>query len=139
LAADAMSDLQLGKPRTTTTIGGADIENSPTDSRRSRIMAGLERAKGRGIRLGRPRILIDMNRVLALRADGRSLEAIGRALGVSAMTISRTLANARPGATMANKIIDGGRAEKIEDAHRRFSASREREQGTVLATSTQLK
>ena len=131
-----MSDLILGKPRTTTAVDGADIENSPTDSRRARIMAGLERARARGIRLGRPRILIDMNRVLALRVDGRSLGAIGRALGVSAMTISRTLATA----TMATKIIEAERTQKIEDAYRRFLARREREDGTVpLATSGQLK
>jgi DNA-binding CsgD family transcriptional regulator len=133
-----MSDLILGKPRVTI-IGAADIGNSPTDSRRARIMAGLERARGRGIRLGRPRILIDMNRVLALRADGRSLEAVGRALGVSAMTISRMLANARPGATVATKIIDGGRGEKIDGANRRFLAMRVREKGTALsAASSQL-
>jgi hypothetical protein len=71
-----MSDLNLGKRRTST-IHGADIENSPTDSRRARIMAGLERARGRGIRLGRPRILIDMNQVLALRAAGRSSRPSG--------------------------------------------------------------
>jgi DNA-binding CsgD family transcriptional regulator len=135
-----MSDLQLDKPRTTATIDGADIENSPTDSRRGRIMAGLERARGRGIRLGRPRILIDMNRVLALRADGRSLEAVGRALGVSAMTVSRTLANSRPAATMATKIIEVGHAQKIEEAKRRFRTRREREDGpTPSAASSQLK
>jgi hypothetical protein len=134
-----MSDLQLDKPRTTT-IDGADIENPPTDSRRAQIMVGLERAKGRGIRLGRPRILIDMDRVLALRADGRSLEAVGRALGVSAMTISRILANARPTATMATKIIEAGRAQKIEEASRRFRTKREREDGrTPSAASSQLK
>src|ERR1700681_1788456 len=105
-----MSDLILGKPRTST-IDGVDIENSPTDSRRARIMAGLERARGRGVRLGRPRILIDMNQVLALRAAGRSLAAIGRGLGVSAMTISRTLVDSRPAATMATKIIEAGRAQ----------------------------
>jgi DNA-binding CsgD family transcriptional regulator len=130
-----MSDLNLGKPWTTT-IDGADIENSPTDNRRARIMAGLERARGRGVRLGRPPILIDVNRVLALRADGRSLEAVGRALGVSAMTISRTLANARPGAMVATKIIDGGCAQKIDDANRRFLARREREKGTAPSAAS---
>src|SRR5438552_13926582 len=122
MTADAMSDLNLR-----TTIEGVDIANSPTASRRARIMAGLERARVRGIRLGRHRILIDMNQVLALRADGRSLEAVGRALGVSAMTISRTLANARPGAMLATKIIEGGRAQRIDDANGRFLARRERE------------
>jgi DNA-binding CsgD family transcriptional regulator len=134
-----MSDLNLGKPRTST-IDGPDIENSPTDSRRARIMAGLERARARGIRLGRPRILIDMDRVLALRADGRSLQAIGRALGTSTMTISRALANAKAAATVATKIIDGGRAQKIDGANRRFLAMRVREKGTALsAASSQLK
>jgi hypothetical protein len=118
----------------------ADVENSPPDIRRARIMAGLERAKARGIRLGRPRILIDMNRVLALRADGRSLEAVGRALGVSAMTISRMLANARPTATVATKIIEAERTQKIDDANRRFLTRREREGATAPpATSSQLK
>jgi hypothetical protein len=130
-----MSDLNLGKPPTTT-IGGPDTENSPTDSRGGRIMAGLERAKARGIRLGRPPILIDMNQVLALRAAGRSLAAIGRGLGVSAMTISRTLANARPGAMLATKIIDDGCAQKIDDANRRFLARRGREDGPAPSAAS---
>jgi len=58
---------------------------------RERIHAGLRRAKANGTKLGRPRTTVDMSRVLALKAQGRSMRAISRTLGLSAMTISRAL------------------------------------------------
>jgi len=58
---------------------------------RDRVLAGLRRAKAQGVRLGRPRTPVDMSRVLALRAQGCSMRAISRTLGLSAMAISRAL------------------------------------------------
>ena len=107
------------RPRARSTItpshlDGAGTERLSGDNRRVRIIAGLERAKAQGVRLGRPRIPVDMDRALAMRAKGWSLEAIGRALGTSAMTISRALANAKAAATVTTKII---RTQKAEEAN----------------------
>lgn len=71
----------------------AAISEFERDLIRDRVLAGLKRAKAQGVRLGRPRSPVDIGRVLALRAERKSLRAIGRCLGVSAMAISRALAS----------------------------------------------
>ena len=48
-----------------------------------RTRAGLERARRRGVRLGRPRVDLDMDRLLALRAGGMSMSRVASELGVS--------------------------------------------------------
>ena len=60
-----------------------------------RIQAGLRRALTRGTRsgrpVGRPRRVFHRDRVLELRAQGQSLRAIARRLGVSRATVARVL------------------------------------------------
>ena len=58
-----------------------------------RVHAGLRRARAQGIKLGRPRVAVDLGRAVAMRSEGKSIRAIARALGVSAMAISRALAD----------------------------------------------
>jgi DNA invertase Pin-like site-specific DNA recombinase len=48
-----------------------------------RTKAGLERAKKRGVRLGRPRVNVDTDKLLALRASGMSLRDIASVMAVS--------------------------------------------------------
>jgi DNA invertase Pin-like site-specific DNA recombinase len=48
-----------------------------------RVRAGLRNARAKGKRLGRPRVAVDLARVAALRAQGRSWRDIARQLGVS--------------------------------------------------------
>lgn len=48
-----------------------------------RVKAGLRNARAKGRRLGRPRVVVDANRVGALRADGRSWREITAELGIS--------------------------------------------------------
>lgn len=55
---------------------------------RERIMAGLERAKGQGKQLGRPRKTIDMEKLNALRAEGKSIRMIAQHLGIPRTTLS---------------------------------------------------
>lgn len=57
-----------------------------------RVHAGLSRAKAQGKVLGRPKAALRPERVLALRAKGLSLRAIGAETGVSVMTVQRILA-----------------------------------------------
>lgn len=55
---------------------------------RERIMAGLERARGQGKRLGRPRKAIDLDRLKSLRDEGRTIREIAQHLGVPRTTLS---------------------------------------------------
>lgn len=48
-----------------------------------RTKAGLDRARRRGARLGRPRVTLDLDRVVALRAEGMSMSKIAAEVGVS--------------------------------------------------------
>lgn len=50
---------------------------------RERVRAGMAHAKAKGRRLGRTRLRVDMAAVEARRANGESLRAIARDLGVS--------------------------------------------------------
>jgi DNA invertase Pin-like site-specific DNA recombinase len=54
-----------------------------------RTIAGLERAKAQGRVGGRPRIDCDRDKVLKLRAAGKSLGEISRELGISKTTVHR--------------------------------------------------
>ena len=57
-----------------------------------RTRAGLARAKSRGIRVGRPPARVEVEKLRALRAAGRSYREIGRTLGIGASTAHRLLA-----------------------------------------------
>jgi DNA invertase Pin-like site-specific DNA recombinase len=58
---------------------------------RERVMAGLERARRQGKRLGRPPAHIDMDAARALRAQGFSIRKTARSLQVSEATLRRRL------------------------------------------------
>src|SRR2546422_976923 len=62
---------------------------------RERVYAGVARARAEGRRLGRPPLhRVDVGRALALRAEGHSLRAVARELGVHPMAIRRALSRA---------------------------------------------
>ncbi len=61
---------------------------------RERVKAGLERAKARGIRLGRPRVPVAAAELLALRDQGLSVGAMARQLRCSRSTVRRYLSQA---------------------------------------------
>ncbi len=62
---------------------------------RERVKAGLEKARSDGKHLGRPRVVVDRDKVRRLRREGRSLRFIARKLGASHGTIQRLLADGR--------------------------------------------
>lgn len=66
----------------------AELEKEMT---RERVLAGIERARRRGVRLGRPRVRIDMRPVRAMLAQGHSVRETARALGVSERTLRRRI------------------------------------------------
>jgi DNA invertase Pin-like site-specific DNA recombinase len=71
----------------------AAISEFERDLIRDRVLAGLRRARSQGRRLGRPPVHeVDTERARALLAEGRSLRATARALGVPHVAVSRALA-----------------------------------------------
>src|SRR5215469_18042021 len=57
---------------------------------RSRVMAGLERARARGVQLGRPKIGAKMETVIRARlAKGEGIKKVAKAIGVGNGTVSR--------------------------------------------------
>jgi DNA invertase Pin-like site-specific DNA recombinase len=56
-----------------------------------RVRAGLRHARAKGKRLGRPGVKVEAKRVRDLRAQGASLRAISRQLGVGVGTVHRAL------------------------------------------------
>lgn len=69
------------------------------DILRERTRAGLAAARKRGVKLGRPRVHVDIDRALDLRDRGQSYAQIARTLGVGATTVRRALAAHRESAT----------------------------------------
>jgi DNA invertase Pin-like site-specific DNA recombinase len=56
---------------------------------RDRVRSGLASAKARGKHLGRPRVVVDADRIATLRGAGTSWAKIGEALGVGEGTVRR--------------------------------------------------
>ncbi len=64
---------------------------------RDRVRSGLAHAKAKGVRLGRPRVVVDSSKIARLRAQGLSWAAIGKQVGIGEGTARRaTLAPAPP-------------------------------------------
>ncbi len=61
---------------------------------RERVKAGLDRARDRGVRLGRPPADANSQQVLSLKAQGLSLQKMARQLHCSRSTIRRRLKEA---------------------------------------------
>jgi DNA invertase Pin-like site-specific DNA recombinase len=60
-----------------------------------RTKAGLEAARRRGAKIGRPRARIDVDRARELRAGGMTLRRAAKELGIGAGTLHRALAAAK--------------------------------------------
>jgi len=58
---------------------------------RERVRAGIEKARSKGKRLGRPKRIVDKEKVAFLSAAGQSVAQISRKLGVSRRTAARIL------------------------------------------------
>lgn len=66
---------------------------------RERTIAGIEASRRRGAKPGRPPVVFDVERARRLRAEGQSIRAIGRSLGIAAATVHRALQGvSQPGA-----------------------------------------
>ncbi len=68
---------------------------------RERTRAGVAAARRRGKRLGRPRVHVPLSRAQSLLAEGLSMAAVARELGVSRSSLHRALSkNVSDGATV---------------------------------------
>lgn len=56
-----------------------------------RTRAGVHAAKRRGARIGRPRVVVDLDAIIKLRSDGWSLRKIATHLHVGIGTVQRAL------------------------------------------------
>jgi len=56
------------------------------------VRAGIRNARSKGKRLGRPRVLVDVSKIAALRAQGRSWSRIVEEMGIGKGTAQRALA-----------------------------------------------
>ncbi len=57
---------------------------------KDRVVAGLEKAKRNGVKLGRPKIAQDLiDRIIQLRSDGLGMTKIAKTLGVGGGTVNR--------------------------------------------------
>jgi DNA invertase Pin-like site-specific DNA recombinase len=59
---------------------------------RDRVKSGIAAARSKGKRLGRPRVSLDLARIAALRASGRSWPQIAKAMGLSVGTVYQAAA-----------------------------------------------
>lgn len=62
---------------------------------RGRVKSGLDAARRRGRRIGRPKVRVDLDRALALRAEGKSFAATAKLLGVGVGTLHAALRDVR--------------------------------------------
>src|SRR5207249_5307984 len=58
---------------------------------RERVQAGLANAKKKGKKLGRPRVMVDVDRVAALRRSGASWQTISQKLSVGVGTLYKAM------------------------------------------------
>lgn len=73
----------------------AYLATAERDTIRSRIYAGIDRARKAGKKLGRPAALIDREKLGTMRTRGDSIRAIAKTFKVSKATIERALAEAQ--------------------------------------------
>ena len=74
-----------------------------------RVKAGLETARAKGKRLGRPQVIVDVRRIATLRQQGRSWPQIARELGVGVGTVYRAHQD-------LSKNLTGGGLSRIPDS-----------------------
>jgi DNA invertase Pin-like site-specific DNA recombinase len=98
-----------GKMVFTFLAGIAEFERGLT---RERVLAGIQNARARGVRFGRPRVGFDIAAAVRMRKQGMSVREVARTVGVSPATVFRVLraleqsregsCNAQEGATKAS-------------------------------------
>jgi DNA invertase Pin-like site-specific DNA recombinase len=71
----------------------AAISEFERDLIRDRVVAGMRRARAQGVRIGRPRALVDIRKARTLRTEGKSLREVARLLELAPSTLAARLAS----------------------------------------------
>ncbi len=83
---------------------------------RERTLAGLEHARRRGVRLGRPRARVDLNLFDVLRRQGHEMTAIAKKLGVSEATLYRAIKSRLSDTNVLDGSDRAGRSGHLDGA-----------------------
>ena len=67
------------------------ISEFEKDLIKSRVTAGIARAKQEGVKFGRPHVGFDINRAIELRKEGLSWGLLAKKMGVSSATLRRAI------------------------------------------------
>src|SRR5262249_53514398 len=73
----------MGRMIFTVIAAVAELERSII---RERVLAGVDRARRQGKRFGRPAVIVDRQKVAAMKADGKSIKSIAREGAVARAT-----------------------------------------------------
>lgn len=74
---------------------------------RERVMAGIQNARARGVRFGRPRVGFDTAAAVRMRKQGLSVREIAKAVSVSPATVFRVLKGLEQANTAAAVVQEG--------------------------------
>ncbi len=83
---------------------------------RERVMSGLQAARRRGEKLGRPRVRVDIARALSMRSQGKSYRDIARTLGIGVGTVHRAIKGSRHDSVPETQGSVASQGTDIEDA-----------------------
>jgi DNA invertase Pin-like site-specific DNA recombinase len=79
----------MGKMVFTVISAVAELERSII---RERVLAGVHRARREGKRFGRPAVIVDREKVAAMKANGQSIKSIAKECGIARGTVRSILA-----------------------------------------------
>jgi DNA invertase Pin-like site-specific DNA recombinase len=79
----------MGKMVFVVLAGVAELERSII---KERIQAGVDRARRQGKRFGRPAVIVDREKVAAMKASGQSIKSIAKESGIARATVRAILA-----------------------------------------------
>jgi DNA invertase Pin-like site-specific DNA recombinase len=79
----------MGKMVFTVISAVAELERAIT---KERVLAGVDRARRQGKRFGRPAVIVDREKIAAMKAAGQSIKSIARECGIARATVRAILA-----------------------------------------------
>lgn len=87
----------------------ASVAEFERDLIRDRVHAGLRRARAQGKRLGPPRVEVDLPRAQALLAEGQSLRAVSKTMGIKLATLHRRVSTTNRALAGTVSVAPSGR------------------------------
>lgn len=91
----------------------ATIAKQERQRLRERVLAGMARARANGARFGRPRVIADTLKIMAMREAGESWPLIARECGVSVSTAQRIALKGLKSGKQRQKSVQNQRKTRI--------------------------